>query len=127
MSDLLDMADRVPPGVIHELEDFGYKREAVSEWSYEKAYTILQAKKMERRIALQRAATTAQEIDGTVVRGRCGRPERLTVAAYVDEAGMHGTDELLVALMYSLYALSEDELKRLAGYMVRVYRGEVGV
>ena len=104
------------------LEGYSYRKEAVRLWTKEKAETVLRACQREERIALQRAAAVAREQDGTVSRGQPSVVERMTAAAYLEQAQGEGVDELTQAVMHTVYVLSDDELRSLAKYLVRKYR-----
>lgn len=110
------------PKLVRLLEGFSYRREAVRKWTKEKAETVLRSCQREQRIALRRAAATAGQIDGEK-RGQASALERQVAATYVQQVldGRIEPDELLQALAYSLHVSTDDELKRLAGYLVRLW------
>ena len=108
--------------VVQQLEAFGYRADAVRKWSAVKANTVLHARRKEEAIALRRAAAVAGDQDAP----RKGTPtgvERLEAAAALERAMGEGPDELTQALGYTVYALTDDETRRLAGYVVKVFRG----
>jgi hypothetical protein len=121
-----DNAEPSRPDVktVRLLEGFGYRAEAVRLWTAEKAFTTLQACRKEQKIALARAERTAVEQEDSVPRGQPSQVERLAAAACIEQATTEGIDELHQCVCYSLYALRDDELKRLAGFVVRVMRGQ---
>lgn len=116
--------DRPTARVVRELEAFGYKAEAVRTWTREKANTALASCRREEAVALRRAEATAKQQGEEFPRGQPSIIERLEAAACVEQALGGGIDELCQTLMYTLYVLSDGELKRLANYLVRLYRGE---
>lgn len=114
------------PKQVRLLEGFHYRREAVRLWTREKAETVLRNCQREERIALNRAMALAKEQGGELPeRGQVSQVERLTAATFLEQSQGQGIDELCQAVAYSVYVLSDDELKRLASYLIRVYRGEL--
>lgn len=113
------------PTTVRHLEAYGYRREAVRKWTAERAETVLRNCRQEERIALNRAKKVAEEQDAPTPRGQASHVERAEAATYVEQtlAKGCGVDDLLQALAYSLYVSTDDELKRLAGYLVKLWRG----
>lgn len=116
-------ADRPDPKTVRLLEGFNYAREAVRQWTKEKAETVLRACKREERIALARAAQTAREQDG-VPRGQPSVVERLEAAAFLEQALARGVDEVVQAVGYSLHACTDAEAKWLCNELIRRFRGQ---
>lgn len=113
---------RPPAKVVRLLETYGYRSEAVRLWTPEKASTVLNACKREEAIALRRAAAVARQQDETAPRGQPSLVERQEAAAALEQA-MAGGDELYQAISYTTYVLRDDEARRLAGWLVKLYRG----
>lgn len=110
-------------------EEFGYDRVKVSAWTPEHAETVLRARRNEDRIGLKRAAKRAAEIDHTAdVPPELDRPApgtmwRELAAKDVEQQLADGDpDEVLQTVAYSLHTLTDDELRRLAGYLVKLWR-----
>jgi hypothetical protein len=107
------------------LEGFGYRPEAVRRWTTEKAETVLRNCQREERIVLARAARLAGEQGGETTRGQCSIPERINSAVFIEQQlDRGGADELTQAVAYTIYALTDGETRRLAGYIVRVLKGD---
>lgn len=109
---------------ISALITFGYREMAVRLWPKEKADLVLKKCKMEERIARNRALGAAKLIDdkdGVGKRGQVSSLERLDAATQLEWAKGGGPDEILQTMMYTLYVCSDDELKRLAGYLGRLW------
>jgi hypothetical protein len=105
------------------LEGFNYRREAVRKWTQERAETVLRSCQREQRIALARAEAKAGAIDAAGKRGQPSIVERLNAATYVEQMLRAGdADELLQAVMYSLYVCTDDELKQLAAHVATLWR-----
>ena len=109
---------------VRELEGFGRLKEAVRRWTREKAAAVLADCKREQQIALRRAASVALAQSGDAARGQPSTIERVTAAVFLEQAMGEGADELVQAVAYTVWVLTDAELKRLAGYLVRVYRSE---
>ncbi|MCE9566552.1 MAG: hypothetical protein K8U57_31395 [Planctomycetes bacterium] len=116
--------ERPDPKVVRLLEGYGYRAEAVRLWSPEQANTTLNSCKKEQAIALRRADDVARAQEESVPRGQPSWVERQEAAANIEQAQGEGIDELHQRVCYSLYALRDDELKRLAGHLIRLMRGE---
>jgi hypothetical protein len=117
-------AGRPDPKTVRLLEGFNYSREAVRQWTPEKAETVLRNCKREERIALARAAQTAKEQDGAVARGQPSQVERLQAAAFVEQALKGGVDEVIQAVGYALHVCTDDEARDEAMRLVRLWRGQ---
>lgn len=115
---------RPPAKVVRLLESYGYRAEAVRRWTPEKAATVLNACKKEEAIALRRAAAVAKRQDETAPRGQPSLVERMEAAASLEQALSGGGDDLFQGIAYTVYVLRDDEARRLAGWLVRLYRGE---
>lgn len=107
------------------LESFNYRAEAVRRWTAEKATTVLKACQQEERIALRRAEARAKTQEGPdAPRGQPSLVERLAAADAIAQAAGLGLDELLQTVTATVYCLTDDELKRLAGYLAKLFRGQ---
>ena len=118
--------DKPSREVVCLLEGFGYKPEAVRQWSAVKANTVLHTRRKEDAIAVRRAEAVAreQEQDATVARGQPTQIERWEAAAALRRALPHGVDELHMAVVHTVYALNDDELKSLAEKLIATFRGK---
>lgn len=116
-------ADRPNVKVVRALELYGYRADVVRTWSAAKANTVLNSCKKEEAVALRRAEGKARAEDG-VPRGQPGLVERLAAALSLEESLGDGPEELCQAVAYTVHCLTDGELKRLAGYLIRTYRGE---
>lgn len=110
------------PKQVRLLEGFSYRKEAVRKWTREKAEQVLRRCQQEERIALNRSQAKAKEQDGLTPRGQVSALERAVAAVAMEEAVAEGSDETLQVMSASLYVLTDDETKRLAGYLIRVFR-----
>ncbi len=110
------------PEIVRALEGFGYKAEAVRKWTAVKANSVLHACRREEGIALSRAATKAATVDGPG-RSRPSRVERAVAAIAIEQAIALSADETAQAVAYTVYCLTDDETARLAGYLVKLFRG----
>lgn len=111
--------------VVRLLEAFGYRREAVRKWTAEHAATVLNSCKKEEAIALRRAAQKAREQDGEAAQGGPSALERAAAADYIEQSLRGDTaDDRLQCLRYSTHCLTDGEVRRLMGYVVRLYRGD---
>lgn len=109
------------PKQVRLLEPFNYRKEAVRKWTRERAEQVLRKCQQEERIALRRAAQTAKEQDG-LARGQPTPMERLEAANALEQAV--GIDETLIVMSAALYVMTDDETKRFAGYLIRMWRGQ---
>lgn len=116
--------DRPDTATVKELERYGFKAESVRKWSPEKAETQLGHCRAEERIALRQAEDRARQQEEHVPRGQPTLMERQSAASCIEQAQDKGIEELSQCMAYSLYALSDDETKRLAGYLIRLMRGQ---
>ena len=123
----MDRSERPEASIVRALESFGYRAEAVRLWTREKASTTLYRCKKEEAIALRRAAAAAVAVDGTAQRGQVSELERRVAADSLSQALALGSDEVLQSVAASVYCLTDAELKELAGYLVRLYRGQARV
>lgn len=106
------------------LEGYNYRREAVRKWTAEHAATVLNSCKKEEAIALRRAAQKAREQDGEAAQGGPSLIERVAAADYIEQSLRDDTaDDRLQCLRYSTHCLTDGEVRRLMGYVVRLYRG----
>lgn len=121
-ADTTTAPDRPSAKVVRQLEVFGYRAEAVRRWTPEKANTVLNSCKREEQIALRRADATAKAQGEEFPRGQPTQPERLEAAACIEQAAGRGIEELHQCVAYTIYALSDSELKSLAGYLVQTFR-----
>lgn len=119
------IADRPDAKTVRLLEGFNYRKEAVRGWSAEKAATVLATCKREQAIALRHAAAVAREQDETAPpRGQTSLVERQVAAAFIEQSQGCGIDEIYHSVMYSVHALRDDEVKRLADFLIRKLRGQ---
>jgi hypothetical protein len=110
------------PKQVRLLEGHNYRKEAVRKWTKEKAETVLRKCQQEERIALNRANAKAKEQDAGAPRGQVSPLERAVAAAALEEAVADNADETLIVMSAALYVLTDDETKRLAGYLIRMWR-----
>ncbi len=109
---------------ISALVSYGFRELAVQRWPKEKAELVLKKCKKEERAVLNRAAGAARLIDdkdGVSKRSQVSLLERRIAADELERVGKLGPDETLGAIMYTLYVCSDDELRRLAGYLGRLW------
>jgi len=104
-------------------DTWGYRPEAVRTWTKSKADSVIQSHRKQDAATTRRAMSEAEKQDGKQVRGQPAIPERMEVAAYLDEIAAAGPDEWCAALSYSMHALTDDELGRLRGHLVKLLRG----
>lgn len=112
------------PAVVQQLEGYGYAKEKVRKWTVEHANTVLNTCRKRDAIALRRAQQTAREQDQDAPRGQPSLVERQEAAAFIEQ--QRGPNDLLTAVSMTAYCLTDDELGRLAGYFVRLFRGQDG-
>lgn len=108
------------PKQVRLLEGYSYRKEAVRKWTKEKAENVLRKCQQEERIALNRANAKAKEQDNATPRGQVSPLERAVAAVALEEAVAGGSDETLIVMSAALYVLTDDETKRLAGYLIRM-------
>jgi len=113
--------------VVRALEGYGYRADVVRTWTPEKANTVLASCRREELVTLRRADTAAKRQGEEYARGRASGVERREAADAIEQAYPAGPDELCQTLMYTLYVLSDGELRKLAESLVPVYRGEVEI
>ena len=118
-------ADRADAETIRLLEGYGYKREKVRTWTRERALSVLHGRQKEDGITVRRAAAAAATQEPAPPRGRPSRLEREVAAAAVEQALAASPDETTQAVCYTVYCLTDDELRDLAGQLVRVFRRPV--
>lgn len=121
-----DEADRPDEATTRLLVDaYGYRLEAVRLWSKARATTVLANCKREDRIVARRSAEAAAKLDDKGSRQQPSKLDRVVAANYLTETLETGTiEELTQAFMYSAWVLTDDETRRLVGYVVRLLRGE---
>jgi NAD(P)-dependent dehydrogenase (short-subunit alcohol dehydrogenase family) len=111
---------------VEALEAYGYKAAAVRKWTREKALVALDARRREeaiaRRRALKRAEEEGRESEAAPARGQPLGFIRLEAAKYLEQP--MSIDDLSQAVAYSVCHLTDAEVKRLAGYLIRLFRGE---
>lgn len=114
--------------VVQQLEAYGYKADAVRKWSAEKANIVLAAVKKEEGIAQRRAAEKARaqgaEPSPAPSRGFPVPMLRLQAAEYLRQPMT--VDDLEQGIAYSLHNLCDSEIKRLGGYLVRLFAANSG-
>lgn len=104
-------------------DSWGYRPESVRTWTRSKADSVIQSHRKRDAASVRRAMTDAERLEGKVSRGQPAIPERLEVAAYLDEIAGAGPDEWCAAIAHSMHALTDDELGRLRGHLVKLLRG----
>jgi hypothetical protein len=108
---------------VEALVAYGYAEKAVRRWSPEKALVALDARRKEEAIAKRRALRRAGEEDAAIApRGQPIPVMRLQAAAELERE--QSVDEMLQGAAYSLHLLSDEEIKKLVGYLIRRFRGE---
>jgi hypothetical protein len=112
----------IPTAVVQKLEAYGYKADAVRQWSKARAVTVLRTTEREERIAQYRLAAAQGEPadDGFV-----GEPldvERQAAAEWLEEALAGNRFVLSIAVMYATGHMRSDEVRRLAQHMVTKFR-----
>lgn len=131
-------ADDVPGTITAEqrgaLENFGFDAKKMARWSFERAATTLANAAKQLAIARNRAAARGVEPppgDNPLVTERTARAvevvrelERKVAADYLEQEAGAGADDLLGAVACSLHVATHDELTRLRGYLVRLWKGE---
>lgn len=111
----------VNPDIVKELERFGYKPEKVQNWTTERATAVLEMVRKEQNLQKQRSAAKAGD-PTTPKRGQPTPMERLNAAAYLEQC--RNPADLNQALLYCGCYLTDDETKRVAGYFIRLFRGQ---
>lgn len=107
---------------ITALEEFGYKREAVARWRFDKAEMTLRACRRDAEDSLKRQAR-AISADSTFAqkpRGVASVPERLFAAEFL-AACLH-PDDVLHGLWTTAYVLTDAEVRWVRDQMVRIMR-----
>lgn len=121
-TDTVTAPERPSPRVVRLLEPFGYRAEAVRLWTPEHAETVLRACQREQRIALARADRAARQAEGTAKRGQPGRVERLQAAEYLTQCLSGDVDDLQQAVLYSGHAMTDAEVRELAGWLLAKFK-----
>jgi hypothetical protein len=108
---------------VEALEAYGYKAAAVRKWSREKALVALDARRKEESIARRRALRRAGEEEESIApRGQPIPVMRLQAAVELERE--QSVDELAQGLSYTVHQLTDDEVRRLAGWLVKLFRGQ---
>ena len=107
---------------VQALEAFGYKADAVRNWTVERAETTLASCRLEQKIALRKADDVARTQEEHVARGQPTLMERQAAAECIEQAQSKGIEELSQCMSYAIYALSDDETKHLAAYLIGLMR-----
>jgi hypothetical protein len=108
---------------VEALEAYGYKAAAVRKWTPEKALVALDARRKEEAIARRRALRRAGEEEEAIApRGQPIPVMRLQAAVELERE--QGVDELVQGLAYTVHQLTDDEVRRLAGWLVKLFRGQ---
>lgn len=102
--------------------EYGFRDKTVETWSEDRILTVLNARRRDARLAVQRAANTAACIDGTS-RGQPSRVERLAAAAFLEESLDRGGDELVNAVLYVGHCFTDAEAKEIAAQLIELFRG----
>ncbi len=106
-----------------ELEDFGYREKTIATWTDERITTVLQSRRRSHTADRHRGNSRNTAQDGA--KGVASRLEREIAAKYLEQAMDQGGAELVNALMYLGYCLSDNEVRGLAVELVAVLRGEM--
>lgn len=113
--------------IVH-LESYGYKPEAVARWEQKKAQAVLRKCRAEDRAAVRRAEAAAKQIDlkndDAPSRGQPSTLERVVAADIVSESLSGSPDDIHLALTYTIHVCTDKELRRLAGYLVKLWKTE---
>jgi hypothetical protein len=114
----------LPPHLVNELTAIGYKAEAVDSWSIEKARLTLRRYSIQANATIRRANNSAEAVDGPKLIGGPLGVLRQDAANYCSQALAAGdAADLLFSVQGAVGELSDDELKRLAAYMVTKLAG----
>jgi hypothetical protein len=109
---------------VEALEAYGYKAAAVRKWTPERALVALDARRKEEAIARRRALRRAGEQEEAIApRGQPIPVMRLQAAAELERE--QNVDELVQGLSHSMHLLTDEEIRKLAGYLIRRFRGEL--
>jgi hypothetical protein len=118
-------ADRPSREVVCLLEGYGFKPDAVRQWTAVKANVVLADRRRQDAIVTRRADAVAREQeDSPAARGQPTGVERLEAAAAIEAAMKRGIDELHSTVSMTVYAMTDDELKQYAGLLVMTLRGK---
>jgi len=112
----------IPTAVVQKLEAYGYKADAVRQWSKARAVTVLRTTEREERIAQYRLAASQGEPPGDEYVGEPLDVERLAAAEWLEESLAGNRFALSVAVMYATGHMRADEVRRLAQHMVTKFR-----
>jgi hypothetical protein len=116
--------DRAPIEVVRLLEGMGYDRDKTKKWTATRAWQTLSKCKRDDAVAVRRAATLArtQEDAPPPSRGQPSQLEREVAAAFLVESLAGPIDDLVAGLLHVSHAFTDDEARRLAGYLIRMLR-----
>lgn len=124
---------------VKELVEWGYDAEVVCDWTYEKAAQKLTARRAEAKLAIARAKAKAATIDynapppddrefkrfPAAAEVVLAPAERADAARAVEQALAEGSnEEVQFAVQGAVWCMDEDRVRSLAGYIVRVLKGE---
>jgi hypothetical protein len=115
--------DAPDAATVEALVAYGYAEKAVRRWSPEKAMVALDARRKEEAIAKRRALRRAGEQEENIApRGQPIPVMRLQAAVELERE--QSVDELVQGLAYTVHQLTDDEVRRLAGWLVKLFRGQ---
>jgi hypothetical protein len=107
------------------VDTFGRKEAVVLGWSRAKATTTLEGLKREKGLIEYRAATRAGVDEAGLVKPRPVMDwVRRDAADYLEQAISRGSVETALALSWAVLDMQDDEQRRLAGWLVKLLRGQ---
>lgn len=110
--------ERCPQHIVDTLVSQGFKREAVEKWTAVKGRAILDKYQREVTNAVSKADGVAQRNDSTTYPPP--QPERDDAAGWIAAAlGKSCRWELILAVCNGIWQLADDELHRLASYLIQ--------
>lgn len=120
------MEDPPDERTVRELVDrFGFKEEKVLTWGRSRAEVTVQTKRKEEAIAVRKAAEAAgEEVPSHAAKRPVSGAEKLTAAEYLERALASDTDSQYLAVSYGVFDLDEAEVRKLAGWLAKRFRGE---
>jgi hypothetical protein len=104
-----------------------YKRSEaiVRSWSRAKAQAVLHGLRREEAIVANKAVVQAGADEAGLTRPRpVTDMERLDAAEFLEQALARGPFETALALSFAVMAMQDAEQKKLAGWLVKRFRGE---
>jgi hypothetical protein len=126
LAQLPGMEDPPDEKDVRQLVDtFGRKEAIVLGWSKAKAKTVLEGLQREKALLEFRTATRAGQDEAGLVKPRPVMDGvRRDAADYLEQAIARGPVEVALALSWAVLDLQDDEQKRLAGWLVKLLRGQ---